>query len=286
MYAVHTGSLMTKSTNHFGLNRGLISLSTGAFPTSHDAFELLKGSVSVSEHPDWTSQRALYNCLLHPKWRFWKCIPLSLVWFPTDFDLIKEDELLAFLCLFVSFLTQLESWRADQCMVPPLSGRVLALRAFQLMPFLILKNKGNVPDLVQLCVPLSAASLLWFLLVPLFHLQPCCSDPPTLSFPSGLHLAVHPALLGCSDQFRPVLLPLLCSLNCSSRLGASKPLLLCCCSPQVCASRGCLWKQPHSGIFSCAAALQGEPHSPLDELKPLSLHWNTFFLFNDIPITC
>lgn len=79
MYAVHTGSLMTKSTNYFGLNRGLISLSTGAFPTSHDAFELLKGSVSVSEHPDWTSQRALYNCLLHPKWRFWKCIPLSLV---------------------------------------------------------------------------------------------------------------------------------------------------------------------------------------------------------------
>lgn len=140
-----------------------------------------------------------YNCLLHPNWRFWKCIPLSLVWFPTDFDLTEEDELLAFCAFLCHFLL---SWRAGEqtsawCHL--LQGEFWLWKRFQLMPFLILKNKGNVPALVQLCVPLSAASLLWFLLVPLFHLQPCCSDPPTLSFPSGLHLAVHPALLCCSD---------------------------------------------------------------------------------------
>lgn len=67
MYALHTRSLMTKSRDYFGLNRGLISLSTGAFPTSHDEFELLKGSVSVSEHPDWTSQRALLQLPSTPK---------------------------------------------------------------------------------------------------------------------------------------------------------------------------------------------------------------------------
>lgn len=48
-----------------------------------------------------------------------------------------------------------------------------------------MKNEENGPDLVQLCVPLSAASLLWFLLPPFSDVQPCCNDLVPSAFPLG-----------------------------------------------------------------------------------------------------
>lgn len=167
-----------------------------------------------------------------------------------------------------------------------LQGEFWLLKHFQLMPFLIMKNKENAPGLVQLYVPLSAAPVLWFLLPLSFTSSlaviALCSQ---LSPWVALGRPPCPALLLWLVQPCPSALTLL--YYCSSRLGSSKPvssvvLLL----PTVCPSRGSCGSSPSSGIFPCGAALQGKLHSPLDELKPLSLHWNMFFLFNDIPITC
>lgn len=149
------------------------------------------------------------------------------------------------------------------------------------MPFLIMKNKENAPDLVQLRVPLSAASLLWFLLRPFFALQPFCNDPRTLSFPSGLHLAVHPALLCCSDSFRPVLLRFLCSLTAAADWQPQSPWVsLCCCSPQLCPSRS----SPVVAYFPVVLPYKGNCIPSWMNLNPWV--FTEILFLNDMPITC
>lgn len=160
------------------------------------------------------------SCLLHPKWRFWKCIPLISHWFGSD----QRGWAAPLFVPFCAFLYRFSlSWRADKCMVPPLSGRVLLLKHFQHMPFLIKKNKENAPGLVQLYVPLSAASVLWFLLPLSFTCSLAVITLVLSAFPRvALGRPPCPALLLWLVQPRPCTLTLLC--NCSSRLGSSKPV--------------------------------------------------------------
>lgn len=197
MYAFHTRSLMTKPRNNCGFKQGfnftfhwsISHLTWWIWTFEGKCFSFWASSL---DQPESTSTVAFHT----QNGSFGNALPSAL----SDVPLILICQRGWAALLFVPFCI-ISYWAGEQtsacCHL--FGGEFWLLKHFQLMPFLIMKNKENGPDLVQLCVPLSAASLLWFLLPPFFHLQPFCNDPRTLSFPSGLHLAVHPALLCCSD---------------------------------------------------------------------------------------
>lgn len=158
MYAFNTRSLMKKNRNYFGCkHRGLISLCAGGFPPQVVELKPFKGKALKK---DWTNVERTSSFLLHPKKKvFGNVFPGPCLISSWILHLIAEDCALPFLCH--------SSWAGEQnnawwCLF---EGLFCCLESiFQLVTFLIMKSKVlAAADLVQLCVPLFAASWLLFL---------------------------------------------------------------------------------------------------------------------------